>query len=80
MKLDSFIGIKQVGELAPLKFNSTIQWIIQWWNDHDTGARGWTNISISGSGNGLVVITPDGLHTYKIGVDNDGALTSTQIS
>ncbi len=29
---------------------------------------------------GIVVTTPDGLHTYRIGVDNDGALTSTQLT
>ena len=29
---------------------------------------------------GIVVTTPNGLHTYLIGVDNDGALTSTQLT
>jgi hypothetical protein len=29
---------------------------------------------------GILVTTPDGLHTYLIGVDNDGAITSTQFS
>ncbi len=31
-------------------------------------------------GTGPIVTTPDGLHTYRLGVDNDGNPTSTQVT
>lgn len=30
----------------------------------------------TGAGKGLIVTTPDGLHTYRIAVGNDGSLTT----
>ena len=42
--------------------------------------NGTVDITISGAGKGLVVTTPDGLHTYRIAISNDGELTSEQIT
>lgn len=39
-----------------------------------------TDITMTGSGKGLVVTTPDGTHTYRIAVDNGGVLTTEQIT
>ena len=36
--------------------------------------------SASPAGKGLVVTTPDGLHTYRIAIDNDGVITTEQLS
>ncbi len=33
-----------------------------------------------GPGLGLTVTTPDGLHTYRIAVDNDGSITTEQLT
>lgn len=38
------------------------------------------DITKTGAGKGLVVTTPDGLHTYRMAVDNDGNLTTEQIT
>ncbi len=38
------------------------------------------NITISPAGGGLIVTTPNGLHTYRIGVQNNGAISATKIS
>lgn len=38
------------------------------------------NITITGAGGGLIVTTPNGLHTYRIGVANNGAVTATKIT
>jgi hypothetical protein len=37
------------------------------------------SVRINVAGNGLIVPTPDGLHQYKIAIDNSGNLTSTLI-
>ena len=39
-----------------------------------------SDISILAAGDGMIVTTPDGAHTYRIAVDNNGILTTTQIS
>ena len=38
----------------------------------------WTNAVPEGMG--LILTTPNGLHTYRIGVANNGALTATKIA
>ena len=38
------------------------------------------NITITGAGGGLIVTTPNGLHSYRIGVANNGALTATKVT
>jgi uncharacterized protein YukJ len=38
------------------------------------------NITITPAGGGLILTTPNGLHTYKVSVANNGALESTKIS
>ena len=38
------------------------------------------NITINGAGGGLIVTTPNGLHKYRIGVANNGAITATKVS
>ena len=38
------------------------------------------NITITGAGGGLIVTTPNGLHVYRIGVANNGAVTATKIT
>lgn len=38
------------------------------------------DMETSGAGNGLIVKTPDGTHTYRIHVANNGTVTSTQIT
>lgn len=52
-----------------------------------TGVMSWTasisvagDITITGAGKGLVVTTPDGLHTYRIAVDNDGSVTTEALT
>lgn len=60
--------------------------IVKTWNNHDQGISAWTAINISGditdtgAGKGLVVTTPNGLHTYRITVDNDGSLTTEALT
>lgn len=39
-----------------------------------------TDVTISGAGKGFVATTPDGLHTYRISVDNGGVLTTEQLT
>lgn len=39
-----------------------------------------TDITLTGAGLGLVVTTPNGLHTYRIAVDNSGVLTTEQLT
>jgi len=41
------------------------------------GVLSWSS---SPSLSSIIVTTPDGLHTWEIGVDNDGNVTSTQIT
>lgn len=38
------------------------------------------DFTTTGVGKGLVVTTPDGAHTYRIAIDNGGALTTEQLS
>ena len=38
------------------------------------------NITITTPGGGLIVKTPDGKHTYRLGVANNGAPTSTKLT
>jgi hypothetical protein len=38
------------------------------------------NISITTAGGGLIVFTPNGLHSYRIGVANNGAITATKVT
>lgn len=42
--------------------------------------NGTTDITITGAGKGLVVTTPDGLHTYRIAISNNGELTTEMIT
>lgn len=51
--------------------------IVKAWNNHDQGISSWTTIKTS---NGLIVTTPDGLHTYRIAVDNDGSVTTEALT
>lgn len=44
------------------------------------GTTNTTDFTTSGAGKGLVVTTPDGAHTYRISVDNNGILTTELIS
>lgn len=38
------------------------------------------DIATTTAGSGLVVKSPDAAHTYRIGVDNDGSITTEQLS
>jgi len=38
------------------------------------------DITISTAGNGLVLTSRDGLHTYRLVMDNDGAISSDQLT
>lgn len=38
------------------------------------------SITISVAGGGTIVTTPDGKHTYRLGVANNGAPTSTKLT
>lgn len=38
------------------------------------------DITITTAGNGLVLTTPNGLHTYRIAITNDGQLTTEQLT
>ena len=42
------------------------------------GSIDWS--SVLQVGVGLIVTTPNGLHTYRIGVANNGALTATKLT
>lgn len=44
MQFPSWIGLKDIKDLISDKYNADIQAIRQWWNDHDSGNRKWTNI------------------------------------
>jgi hypothetical protein len=45
------------------------------------GFSGYTgDITLTGAGLGLVVTTPDGLHTYRIAIDNAGEITTQQLT
>lgn len=64
-----------------------IGWSGAWYFLTNTGAGGDTlrarvfdDISLFTAGKGLVVTSPDGTHTYRIAVDNTGAVTSTLVS
>lgn len=37
-------------------------------------------VTITTPGGGLIVTTPNGLHKYRIGVQNNGAVSATKIS
>lgn len=41
---------------------------------------GTSDITITGAGKGLVVTTPDGTKTYRIYVDDNGELTTLQLT
>jgi len=38
------------------------------------------DIKIATAGNGLILTTRDGLHTYRILMDNDGAIAADQLT
>ncbi len=38
------------------------------------------DITVTTAGAGLVLKTPDGLHTYRIGISNDGNITTEQLT
>lgn len=65
---------------------SEISNIVMTWNNHDSGTLIWTLIKVagditnSGTGKGLVCTTPDGAHTYRIAVDNDGSITTEALT
>lgn len=65
---------------------SEISTIVTAWNNHDSGVTSWTaiktsgDITLSGSGKGIICTTPNGLNTYKISVDNDGSIVTEQQS
>lgn len=86
MQFPSLQGIVEIKKLIARKYNQDLQDIRQWWNDHDSGARKWTQLSISGdisitgSGNGMVVTTPDGTKTYRIAIDNLGQITTQELT
>lgn len=51
------------------------------------GAMSWVSagtfggdVTINGAGNGVIVTTPDGLHTFRIAVDNFGGITTEQLT
>lgn len=39
-----------------------------------------TDVTLTGAGVGLVVTTPDGTHTYRIAISDDGVITTEQVS
>ena len=39
-----------------------------------------TDVPMTGAGKGLVLTTPDGLHTYRLTIDNDGVVTTEQLT
>lgn len=46
-----------------------------------SGLSGYVgNITLTTPGAGLIVTTPDGLHTYRIRIDNDGVIGSEQVT
>lgn len=65
---------------------SEISNIVTTWNNHDSGVSSWTalktsgDITSSGSGSGMIVTTPNGSNTYRIYVDNNGELTTVQLT
>ena len=38
------------------------------------------NITVNGSGGGIILTTPNGLHTWLLSIDNLGVLKTTQIT
>lgn len=38
------------------------------------------DITLSGAGTGLILTTPNGLHTYRLAIDNNGVVTSEQLT
>lgn len=55
-------------------------------NNIDSGAQPLASLKVTGDitntglGKGIVVTTPDGTHTYRLAIDNNGAITSEQVS
>lgn len=52
-----------------------------------TGVMSWSSsatfsddITITGAGKGLILTTPDGLHTYRLAVSNEGSVTMEQLT
>lgn len=39
-----------------------------------------TDITITTAGDGLIVVTPDGTKTFRLGISNTGALTATRLT
>ena len=37
------------------------------------------NVTVTTPGGGVIVTTPDGLHQYRIGVQNSGAISATKL-
>lgn len=44
MIIDWFRGVKDKNDLDADKYNGVWNRLVSWWNDHDRGARAWTNL------------------------------------
>ncbi len=75
-------GAKFVQSQAEVEFSN----IVNTWNNHDQGVSSWTvvksagSVTVTGAGLGLVLKTPDGTHTWRIAIDNDGTITREQVT
>lgn len=45
MKFPTFFGINDIKDLIIKKYNQDLLDIRNWWDDHDSGARTWTNVN-----------------------------------
>jgi len=69
-------GTDAYGSQVEVEFNT----IYNAWNNHDSGISSWTtpkasgDMTITGASKGIVLTTPDGLHTYRVRIDNTGTV------
>lgn len=65
-------GTDAYGSQVEIEFNT----VYNAWNNIDSGVSSWTvlkalgDITITGAAKGLILTTPDGLHTVRITVSN----------
>lgn len=86
MRLQTKSMWQGVKNLVPSNVGNEFINIREWVNGVDSGTQSLTSLSVNGditdtsAGSGLIVTTPNGLHTYRIAIDNSGQITTQQVT
>jgi hypothetical protein len=77
MTLTQLTSFRNQGDFYPETIESAMDNIVMLLQQLNAGV---ISQQYTSGGGGFVVTTPNGLHTYEIGVDNNGDLTSQQLT